>query len=105
MPWVKREDWDKIRDGLPDIIVASAQAIEGIYGLFNNGKVCFEEIQFLSFHPLFGLADFEMVDINGDGYLDILLANGDNADLSPILKPYHGLRLFLNDQKNNFHES
>jgi hypothetical protein len=95
---------DMNRDGLPDIIVGSAQAREGIYALFNNGNGGFEEIEFLSFHPLFGLADFEMVDINGDGHLDILLANGDNADLSPVLKPYHGIRLFLNDGKNNFKE-
>jgi hypothetical protein len=44
------------------------------------------------------------VDFNRDGYLDILLANGDNADYSFIVKPYHGIRIFLNNGKNVFRE-
>ena len=34
----------------------------------------------------------------------IVYVNGDNADYSMILKPYHGVRIFLNDGKNRFQE-
>ena len=46
-----------------------------------------------------------MADFNQDGHLDILYTNGDNADYSPILKPYHGVRIFLNDGKFNFKQT
>ena len=41
---------------------------------------------------------------NEDGAVDIVYTNGDNADYSPILKPYHGVHVFLNDGKDNFTE-
>ncbi|KEO74344.1 FG-GAP repeat domain-containing protein [Anditalea andensis] len=91
-------------DGLPDIVVLMAQAKEGVYIFYNKGSGQFKEEMVLQFHPLFGLSDFELVDFNGDGHLDILLTNGDNADLSAISKNYHGVRIFLNDTKNHFDE-
>jgi hypothetical protein len=45
------------------------------------------------------------VDFNKDGFPDILLTNGDNWDYSTIKKPYHGIRIYLNDGKNNFREA
>ncbi|RZJ20496.1 MAG: VCBS repeat-containing protein, partial [Acinetobacter sp.] len=41
---------------------------------------------------------------NRDGYPDIVYTCGDNADYTPILKPYHGVYIFLNDGKNNFNQ-
>jgi hypothetical protein len=38
----------------------------------------------------------QLLDWNGDGELDLLYTAGDNADYPPLYKPYHGLRLFLN---------
>jgi len=35
--------------------------------------------------------------MNGDRHLDIVCTNGDNADCSVITKPYHGIRIYLND--------
>ena len=46
-----------------------------------------------------------MADFNGDGYQDILVTNGDNRDYSPIDKPYHGIRIYLNDGNAMFKES
>ena len=43
-----------------------------------------------------------MDDFNKDGFPDIVYTCGDNADYSPVLKPYHGVYIFLNDGKNNF---
>jgi hypothetical protein len=47
----------------------------------------------------------DIADFNHDGNFDILYTNGDNADYSTILKPYHGVRVFMNDGKNKFSES
>ena len=46
----------------------------------------------------------QLIDFNKDGAVDIVYTNGDNADYSPILKPYHGVHVFLNDGKDNFTE-
>jgi hypothetical protein len=97
--------YDINSDGLPDLIVLMTQAKEGVYAYINQGNGRFKEENWLSFHPVFGSSDFDFVDIDGDGYRDIVLVNGDNADLSPILKPYHGLRVYLNDGNNNFKEA
>ncbi len=43
-----------------------------------------------------------MVDFNKDGYPDIVYTCGDNADYSPVLKPYHGVYIFMNDKTNHF---
>jgi hypothetical protein len=40
-----------------------------------------------------------------DQDLDIVLANGDNADYSYALKPYHGVRIFTNEGNNQFHQT
>lgn len=56
----------------------------------------------LQFPPVYGLSYFELTDLNNDGHTDLLLSNGDNADHSIVLKPYHGIRIFMNDGKNNF---
>ena len=59
----------------------------------------------LQFPPSYGMSYFELVDFNKDGFPDILLTNGDNWDYSAIAKNYHGVRLYLNDGKDNFKES
>lgn len=92
-------------DGLLDIIALMTQAKEGIFVYLNQGNGKFKENSWLSFHPVFGSSDFEWIDFDGDGYKDIALVNGDNADLSPILKPYHGVRIFKNNGKNQFEEA
>ena len=92
-------------DGLPDVIAMMTQAKEGIYVYINQGNSKFKEEKWLEFDSVFGSSDFDWVDMDGDGFKDLVIVNGDNADLSPILKPYHGLRIFSNDGKNGFKES
>ncbi|CAN5794663.1 hypothetical protein BH24BAC1_BH24BAC1_30900 [soil metagenome] len=92
-------------DGLPDLVALMAQGQEGIFAYYNQGGGRFKEVPLLRFPPVYGSSDFELVDFNGDGFLDILSTNGDNADYSYSLKPYHGVRLFLNDGQNNFKEA
>jgi len=45
------------------------------------------------------------LDYDGDGDDDIVTVNGDNADKTYVHKPYHGLRIHLNDGNNQFTES
>ncbi|HTN08655.1 VCBS repeat-containing protein [Agriterribacter sp.] len=92
-------------DGKPDIIVLMSQAWEGISLFYNLGKGKFKEKKLLQFSPVFGASYFELADFNKDGHPDILLTNGDNWDYSAINKNYHGVRIYLNDGKDNFKEA
>ncbi|MFL5773776.1 MAG: FG-GAP repeat domain-containing protein [Flavisolibacter sp.] len=94
---------DVNHDGLPDIIALMAQGDEGIFMYVNKGNGAFEEQRLLQFPPSYGCNYFEMDDFNGDGFPDLLVTNGDNGDYPPVMKPYHGIRVYLND--GNFHFS
>ncbi|OAQ40307.1 hypothetical protein A5893_04965 [Pedobacter psychrophilus] len=94
--------FDYNKDGLKDIWALFAQGNEGVFLFTNKGKGKFEEKQVLSFPPSYGSTWFDLVDFNKDGHPDIIYTCGDNADYTPILKPYHGVYIFLNDGKNNF---
>ena len=59
----------------------------------------------LGFPPVYGVVYFELIDFNKDGFQDIVLTNGDNWDLSTTKKNYHGIRIYLNDGKDNFREA
>lgn len=96
---------DMNRDKLPDLVVLGAQAYESIMLFTNKGDGQFEDKTVLQFPPVYGMSNIEMADFNKDGYLDMLMTNGDNWDLSAIRKSYHGVRIFLNDRKNNFKEA
>lgn len=87
------EDLDE--DGDQDLVVLFAQAQEGISFFFNEGGT-FKEQKVLEFHSLYGCNDFEFIDFDFDGDRDIVLSNGDNGDYSNTLKPYHGIRVFIN---------
>ena len=91
-------------DGLPDIWSLFGQGEEGVFLYTNKGKGLFEEKQVLRFPPSYGSVSFDLVDFNKDGYLDIIYTAGDNGDFTDILKPYHGVYIFLNDGKNNFRQ-
>ncbi len=93
---------DYNHDGLLDLWVLFAQGEEGIFLFTNQGNNQFKQEQVLRFPPIYGSSYFELVDFNNDGKTDILYTCGDNADYSTILKPYHGIYIFLNDGKNHF---
>ncbi|MDI9861880.1 FG-GAP repeat domain-containing protein [Flectobacillus roseus] len=89
-------------DKLPDIVVLQTQGDEGIWVLENRGNGEFEPKRVLRFPPIYGSSFIQVVDINKDGYQDIVYTNGDNADASISLKRYHGVHVYLNDGKTNF---
>lgn len=99
---VLARDMDK--DGLPDLIVSTSQGDEGIAILYQQEGLEFKVDKVLRFSPVYGTSWFEMIDYDGDGDDDIVTVNGDNADESYVLKPYHGIRIYLNNGNNHFEE-
>lgn len=93
---------DYNNDGKMDIWVLFAQANEGISLYTNKGNGRFDEKKILSFPAVYGSSDFELADFNKDGLPDIVYTCGDNADYSTVLKPYHGVYIFLNKGDNVF---
>ncbi|MEL6865587.1 MAG: VCBS repeat-containing protein, partial [Bacteroidota bacterium] len=102
---IRTEIRDVDKDGWPDIIALMAQGNEGVFLFRNKSNGQFEQSTLLRFQPLRGSSYFELVDFDGDGDEDILLANGDNADYSYTLKDYHGIRLYTNDGNFQFSET
>ena len=94
---------DMNNDGRKDLIVMFAQGDESIYIFYQKEDLKFEMEKELRFNPLFGSNDFVLADYDGDGDMDIVVAQGDNADVSVSPKPYHGIRIFINTN-NKFEE-
>ncbi len=92
-------------DGKKDIIALMTQGDERINLYVNKGNFDFSPVTLLRFPAVYGSSYFEIADFNKDGFFDILYTNGDNSDFSMILKPYHGVRIFLNDGHQQFKES
>ena len=101
---VKTITGDYNRDGLPDLLALMAQGDEGIFIYYNQGKGNFREERVLQFPPTYGFNSIEAVDFNKDGFDDLMTTNGDNGDYPPLLKPYHGIRVYLNNGSNGFSE-
>jgi hypothetical protein len=95
---------DVNHDGLQDIWALFAQGDEGIYLFTNKGNGVFEPKQILRFPAIYGSTYFEFADFNKDGLQDIIYTCGDNADYSMVLKPYHGVYIFLNEGNNHFEQ-
>jgi hypothetical protein len=94
------EDMDA--DGDLDIVALFAQGDEGIDIYFNDGNANFKRNRVLRFSPSMGSSHFKLLDYNKDGYFDILFTAGDNADYKPVLKPWHGVYVFINAGDNTF---
>lgn len=84
-------------DGKPDFVALFSQESETIVAFLNDGKGHFEkQTLFKASHPGYGSSGIELVDLNGDGKLDILYTNGDVLDKPFLLKPYHGIQWLEN---------
>lgn len=101
---VKTVLYDFNGDGKKDIMALMAQGDEGVFIYYNQGNGSFREERVLRFPPAYGFNYFELNDFNNDGFPDIITTNGDNGDYPPVLKAYHGIRIFLNNGKNVFEE-
>jgi hypothetical protein len=78
-------------DGRMDFVAAISQEHEVIVAYHNEGHLRFTPVVlFQAPHPNWGTSGMSFADLDGDGDVDILLANGDTFDDS-LLKPYHGI--------------
>lgn len=102
---IRAEVQDFNGDGLPDILALFGQGDEGFYLYHNEGQGRFREERVLQFPPSYGSSSFSLFDCNADGHPDIIYTCGDNADYPPVLKPYHGIRIFQNDGNMQFEEA
>lgn len=91
-------------DELPDILALQANSDERLMLYLNQGNGNFQQKQLERFSPAAGSANMEVTDFDGDGRPEILIAQGDNGDYPPILKKWHGLRLFSLDEQMNLKE-
>jgi len=96
---------DMNRDGKPDVVAMLAQGREGIWLFENQGNGVFKDKNLIQLPPVYGVSYYELDDFNNDGFPDILMTNGDNWDISPVSKFYHGIRIYMNDGNNNFKET
>jgi hypothetical protein len=83
-------------DGKPDFVALISQEHETIVAFLNEGDGRFrKETIYTAPHPAYGSSGIQLVDLNGDGRLDVLYTNGDSLD-SHYLKPYHGVHWLEN---------
>ncbi len=93
-------------DGHPDIAVLVAQALETMFIFINDGHGRFTKHVVFQKQPSWGHSSFDLADFDGDGRVDFLVTNGDNADFSTSpTKPYHGIRIYLNRGDLRFDEA
>ncbi|SHK96991.1 Repeat domain-containing protein [Chitinophaga jiangningensis] len=92
-------------DGWTDLMVLFAAGEEGIWLFENDKKGGFSSKNLIKFPPVYGSTSFQLADFNGDGKLDILYTCGDNADYSIVLKPYHGVYIYLNEGNNQYKQA
>jgi hypothetical protein len=87
------------------LVVLTAQGDEGITIFYQQDNLKFKSDRVIRFSPLYGSSWFELVDYDNDGDKDIITVHGDNADKSNINKPYHGMRVHINEGNNVFKET
>ncbi len=90
-------------DGKPDFVAVLAQEHETVVAFINDGKGGFrKETIWEGPHPAYGSSGIQMVDMNGDGRLDVLYTNGDTLDTPYLLKPYHSVQWLENPGDGKF---
>lgn len=84
-------------DGRPDFVALISQEHEQVVAFLNEGDGRFrKELIYAAPHPAYGSSGIQLVDLDGDGDLDVLYTNGDVMDPPPLLKPYHGVQWLEN---------
>lgn len=83
-------------DGRPDFVAAISQEHEVVEAFLSEGGVQFRtERIFAAGHPALGMSGAQVVDMDGDGDLDVLLSHGDVLD-KKFLPPYQGVQWLEN---------
>jgi hypothetical protein len=85
-------------DGKLDFVALLAQEHESVIAYINMGTPDFafeKRVLYAAPHPNWGSSGIQLVDFDGDGDFDALLAHGDTFDDGTV-KPYHGIQLLEN---------
>jgi hypothetical protein len=83
-------------DGRQDFVALFAQEHESVEAFLAQPDGRFEkQILYRAPDPSYGSSGIQVVDLDGDGDLDVLYTNGDTFD-SFYVKPYHGIRWIEN---------
>jgi hypothetical protein len=84
-------------DGKPDFVVLFAQEHERVEAFINDGHGNFtNKVIYEANDPSYGSSGIQLVDLDGDGKVDVLYTNGDVLDFPRLLKPYHAVRWLKN---------
>jgi hypothetical protein len=89
---------DLNHDGHMDFVALLAQEHETVIAYINRGTRDFtfdQKVIYTAPHPHWGSSGIQLVDMDGDGDLDVLLTHGDTFD-DGIVKPYHGIQWLEN---------
>ncbi|MEJ7592327.1 MAG: VCBS repeat-containing protein [Planctomycetaceae bacterium] len=95
---------DLNQDGSVDFVANISQEHEAVEVFLNSGDARFQNQRLCSpKDPAFGSSGMQAVDLDQDGDIDFLVANGDMFD-SFSIKPFHGLRWLENQGMLRFKE-
>ncbi len=89
---------DLNKDGRTDLVALIAQQFETVVAYLNTGATdttFTPQVIYTAPHPNWGSSGIQVVDLDGDGDLDVLLTHGDTFD-DTIVKPYHGIQWLEN---------
>ena len=79
-------------DGKPDFVAVITPGARDGRRVPERGRGGFrKETIYTAPHPAFGSNGIQLVDLNGDGKLDVLYSNGDTLDPPYLLRPDHGV--------------
>ncbi|HEX3150512.1 MAG TPA: FG-GAP-like repeat-containing protein [Gemmataceae bacterium] len=79
-------------DGRPDFVAVISQEHETVVAFLNDGNGKFrQETIYKAPHPTWGSNGLQVVDLDGDGRLDVIMSNGDSLDPPYLLRPDHGI--------------
>jgi len=79
-------------DGHPDFVALLSQEHEKVIAFLNRGWGSFsQEVLYAAPHCRWSSVGIRLIDLNGDGKMDVVMANGDQVEFGPVLRPYHGL--------------
>jgi hypothetical protein len=88
---------DLNKDGKLDFVALISQQHETIVAFLGDGSGHFTRKEiWTAAHPGYGSSGIELVDLDGDGELDVLYTNGDVLDRPYLLKPYHSVQWLQN---------
>jgi hypothetical protein len=91
-------------DGRADVLALTAQGDEGVSLFRRTPDGGFARERLLRFPPSYGSTSMTLADVDGDGRDDIVYTNGDAGDFPSPVKPYHGLRVFVNGGRGKYTE-